>query len=108
MKARVKTTGEFIEVIPSIYNKGDYDGNDGYTYTKESLIMLKNEPDYWEKLKHQYAGLVMQGMLSNKELFNTITDGVWPPNKYVYIAERCDKYATALVNRLKEESQCEK
>ena len=108
MKARIKATGEFIEVVPSIYDKGSYDGNDGYTYTKESLIMLENEPDYWEKLRHQYVGMAMQGILSNKELFNTITESVWPPKRPAYIAARCDEYATALINRLKEESQCEK
>ena len=66
------------------------------------------EPDYWEKLKYQYAGMAMQGMLSDKEMFNAITEGVWPPNRPAYIAARCDEYATALVNRFKEESQCEK
>ena len=27
----------------------------------------ENTPDYWEKLKHQYAGMAMQGILSNPE-----------------------------------------
>ena len=96
MKARVKATGEIIELSDLEY---DVYGND---YLRTDLE-ITDEPDYWEKLKHQYVGMAMQGILSNKELFNTITDGAWPPNKYVYIAERCDKYATALVNRLKED-----
>ena len=66
-----------------------------------------DEPDYWTKLKHQYAGIAMQGMLSDKEMFNAITDGVWPPNRPAYIAARCDEYATALVNRFKEENKNE-
>ena len=65
MKAIVKTTGEFIEVVPSIYDKDSYDGNDGYTYTEESLIMLNDEPDYWERLKHQYAGMFTKSFLDN-------------------------------------------
>ena len=98
MKARVKATEEMVEIIET-----DFVASNGMIYDEEDLIITKDEPDYWEKLKHQYAGMALQGILSNKELFNTITDGAWPPNKYVYIAERCDKYATALVNRLKED-----
>jgi hypothetical protein len=64
---------------------------------------IMEQPDYWEKLKHQYAGMVMQGMLSDREMFNALTEGVWPPNRPAYIAAICDDYATALVNRLKEE-----
>ena len=98
MKARVKATGEFIEVIPSIHSKGSYDGNDGYTYTEESLIMLEDEPNYWEKLKHQYAGMAMQGILANcnHQLWERETNSEG-------IAKRSYEIATALVNRLKEE-----
>lgn len=100
MKARVKATGEFIEVVPSIYDKDSYDGNDGYTYTKESLIILNDEPDYWEKLKHQYAGMAMQGLLTNPKLCEIETS--------MSIASTANTIATTLVNRFKEESQCEK
>ena len=96
IKARVKATGEFIEVVPSIHSKGSYDGNDGYTYTEESLIMLENEPDYWEKLKHQYAGIILAGMFANSEWEGTDET----------LMECAIDVATALVNRLKEESQC--
>ena len=106
MKARVKATGEFIEVVPSIYTKGDYDGNDGYTYTEESLIILNDGPDYWEKLKHQYAGMAMQGMLSNSDYIERFTahtiDGISDEDDIVKYAK---DYATALVNRLKEEEK---
>ena len=100
MKARVKETGEFIEVIPSIYDKDSYDGNDGYTYTKESLIMLNDKPDYWEKLKHQYAGLAMQGLVMNPKLCEIETS--------ISIASTATTIASALIDKLKEESQCEK
>lgn len=111
MKARVKGTTSIIDVTfdKDALNAGypPYKAGGGIYYYPEQLVWIDNidsaEPDYWEKLKHQYAGMALQGILSNKELFNTITDGAWPPNKYVYIAERCDKYATALVNRLKED-----
>ena len=53
----------------------------------------KDEPDYWEKLKHQYAGMAMQGILANY--------GVEPlPDD---AANDAREYATALVEKLKEE-----
>ena len=101
MKARVKATGEIIELCNMEF---DEDGNE---YYRDELELIGDyEPDYWEKLKHQYAGMAMQGILSNKELYDTITECVWPPKRPAYISERCDEFATALVNRLKEESQC--
>lgn len=117
MKARVKATGEVKEVelnhigCTPVYTDEDgviYKGLYDLDFDVNEKSLPKDEPDYWEKLKHQYAGMAMQGILSNKEMFNTITDGVWPPNRPAYIATKCDEYATALVNRLKEESLCEK
>lgn len=32
----------------------------------------KNEPEYWEKLKHQATIAAMQGMLSNHHLISSI------------------------------------
>lgn len=56
-----------------------------------------NEPDYWEKLKHQYAGMAMQQMV------NIVNEG------YEYVYEETAiialNFATALVNRLKEEEK---
>lgn len=65
---------------------------------------IMEQPDYWEKLKHQYAGMAMQGMLSNCEFPAYSTEGYYKHN----IANNALEYATALVNRLKEDSQCEK
>ena len=52
------------------------------------------EPDYWEKLRHQYAGMAMQGLLASKEqeLLNT--------QEFV---EDAIIYAAALVEKLKKE-----
>lgn len=121
MKARLKATGRIIQVMNVMDEKGNGVWeeisdmtNHGPLYSYDELEFLdipkgmqkgkKAEPDYWEKLKHQYAGMAMQGMLSDKEMFNAITEGVWPPNRPAYIATRCDEYATALINRLKEEN----
>lgn len=128
MKARVKSTGNIIEVIP-------YSGFDDYDYyepeekmpwLKEQLVFdvtdkddtykkgwqagwdeaVKSEipkiypklkgsdPDYWARLKHQYAGMAMQGMLAS---------GDWDECSWDIIAEDAIRAATALVNKLNEE-----
>lgn len=122
MKARVKATGEIIEVKEGtqiIFKDGsiglgfrtdngeilnDYqldfkDVTQEKSDVKEKSLP-KDEPDYWEKLKHQYAGMAMQQMA------NLVNEG------YEYVYEETAiialNFATALVNRLKEDSQCEK
>ena len=66
MKARVKATGVELEVH-LVDKQARYIGSDGVTYWEEDLdfgIEDKNNPDYWEKLKHQYAGMAMQGIIA--------------------------------------------
>ena len=94
MKARVKATGEIIEVYPSIHKGCDYDGSDGCSYVKEDIIILDDEPDYWDKILHQYAGMAMQGMLSNPSCENLITKAIVK-----------EDIATALVEKLKKENK---
>ena len=104
MKARVKATGEIVEVA---YLSEDKYGNKYYnvttdtrTYRETELEMMSDKGDYfytydyWEKLKHQYAGMAMQGMLTNSDYSETPWDG---------IAEDALRVATALVEKLKEE-----
>ena len=98
MKARVKATGEIIELCNMEF---DEDGNE---YYRDELELIDDyEPDYWEKLKHQYAGMAMQGMLSNCNFPAYSTEGYYKHN----IANNALEYATTLINKLKEE-QCEK
>ena len=110
MKARVKATGEIVEVelnhigCTPVYidkNRVIYKGLHDLDFEVEEEFLPKDEPDYWEKLRHQYAGMAMQGILSNNELYRAISKS---RNLETTIME----YATDLVNRLKEESQCEK
>lgn len=101
MKARIKETEEIIEIMEDcsyVYAKnyeGSYNINELEFLDVKSLP--KDEPDYWEKLKHQYAGQFMTGFINNS---NGIVE-VEKLKSAIY-------FATALVNRLKEESQCEK
>lgn len=128
MKARVKATGEVIEVEhtaydvngkviwryadiedASLYTDGQLDFNLEENHKGSQIIPLPYEPDYWEKLKHQYAGMAMQGMLSNSAyLENFVKYCVEGESFTTVVTANAIDYATALVNRLKEESQCEK
>ena len=101
MKARVKATGEIVDV--------DFDkdalANDYPPYRTNEIpsrfflaeqlewidINEKKEPDYWEKLKHQYAGMAMQGILAANATFTADDTAKWSI-----------EYATALVEKLKE------
>lgn len=112
MKARVKTTGEIIDVTfnKDALNKGypSYKTSGGTYYYPEQLVWIDSidsiEPDYWEKLKHQAAISAMQGLLSSSAYFEMHL-GL---NFYALVPSDAVRYATNLINELKEESQCEK
>ena len=103
MKARVKATGEIIEVYPSIHKRCDYDGSDGYSYVKEDIIILDDEPDYWTRLEHQYAGMAMQGILTNPIGFENIR--VRGTNTQIETALLASEFAHALVEKYKKEER---
>ena len=101
MKARVISTGEIVEV--KVHDKyfdcnGHqwiiYEDRKGRTFNEKHLeFNLDNSPlDYWEKLKHQYAGMAMQGLLSNERCWEESADK---------IAEVAICYAKELIKGLK-------
>ena len=110
MKARVIATGEVVDV--------DFDkdalANDYPPYRTNEIpsrfflaqqlewidIEKKADPDYWEKLKHQYAGMAMQGILSNP---NIAHKDVSRKELIEHWAGHVVIIATALVEKLKEE-----
>lgn len=118
MKARIKATGEIIEVA---YLSEDKYGNKYYnvttdtrTYRETELEMMSYKGDYfytydyWEKLKHQYAGMAMQGMLSNAIGFDEVRKQAAESginNLITLIAGAATDYATALVEKLKEKEE---
>ena len=108
MKARVKATGEIVEVA---YLSEDKYGNKYYnvttdtrTYRETELEIMSDKGDYfytydyWEKLKHQYAGMAMQGILSNPESELDYKGDETLPQA---LAGCAAKIATALVDKLK-------
>ena len=64
---------------------------DGYLYDLSEVELLDNL-DYWEKLKHQYAGMAMQGIMANS---------LFMPYDGKEIADISNDIATALVEKLK-------
>ena len=102
MKARLKSTGHIIDVY---YDRDDPSilvGKSGLHYSKDVLDIIYT-PDYWEKLKHQYAGMAMQGILANIDLLMSLANkkAADYPAKYT-VAEFAQDCAHALVEKLKE------
>ena len=111
MKARVKATGEIVEVA---YLSEDKYGNKYYnvttdtrTYRETELEMMSDKGDYfytynyWEKLKHQYAGMAMQGILTNPIGFENLR--ARGTNLQIEAALLASEFAHALVEKLKNE-----
>ena len=105
MKARVKATGEIVEISLShiVYDNGKkiiwYNTPQGASFTEDELefIDTKENFDYWEKLLHQYAGMAMQGMLANANHY------LWErkQNSKSLVANAAE-LAHALVEKMKE------
>lgn len=99
MKARVKETGKFVEVIAI---DGDWlFCSDGVHYGIESLEGIESEIDYWTRLEHTYAGMAMQGLLSSGKL-NIIMDNSDVLPEGIAIMSR--DFAHALVEKMKNQS----
>lgn len=117
MKGRVKATDEIIEVdaVRRFSNaRGDYivyiDVRTFKEYDKEEVDtkdlttlaevrhMHTVDPDYWDKLFHQYAGMAMQGMLANANHY------LWERKQnYKSLVANAAELAHALVEKMKEE-----
>ena len=120
MKARVKATGEIWDFsqIDEITFKSAING---HLYCGEELEFLGPSvytPDYWERLKHQYAGMAMQGL--SEKYFQEYRDyyagsgdmdeakakaKAKATMKYFAnaMADVCNYFATSLVERMKKE-----
>lgn len=88
MQARIKATGQIIELCPYVY---DIDGND---FLLEEVELL-DSPN-WQQVRIQAAIAVMQAELSNPN--NTF---MMCEDKRAVIVRRAVGYADALVAELK-------
>ena len=98
MKARVKATGEFVEVHTC--DEADFVDRNGKYYWEHQLFFGSldtfpyEDPDYWTKLEHQYAGMAMQGLLTHH---GATVNPDW-------INEEAEAFAHALVEKMKNQS----
>ena len=86
MKARVKATGEIVEVM---YSTEMGVGTSNGVYLVQDLEEI--ESDYWTRLEHQYAGMAMQGLIARHNV------------DFDMVVEWSADLAHALVQKLKEE-----
>lgn len=125
MKARVKATyytsafneGEIVEIIPNmeadaadVFNVPagkcflckKEDGTLKYIIaTNLQLLSSEEDPDYWTRLEHQYAGMAMQALLSSDTMMRVLSrrdNGTMEEE----VAREAFDYARALVEKMKE------
>ena len=92
MKARVKYNNEIIDVIQV--------GTKSHLYDLNNVEFLDNPQDYWTRLEHQYAGMAMQGILSNAN------HALWDrENNAEGIAKSASAIAHALVEKYKNKEE---
>jgi hypothetical protein len=99
MKARIKATGEIVDVtrIDNRYVMPHHPHT--ITFERDELDFNIDEPDYWTRLGHQYAGMAMQGLMTILPNIGGL-EGRTPKDEIVDIAIET---AHALVEKMKEE-----
>ena len=107
MKARVKATGEIVEVTRIVDRYVMTHHPHTITFEKDELDFdIEDDPDYWTRLEHQYAGMAMQGMLSNTTLITVLFDATKDHDELLKEVMICShEYAHSLVEKLKEKEE---
>jgi len=102
MKARIKATGEIVEIVKIEDNL--FIDSSCCQYEPYEIEWEINNSNYWTRLEHQYAGMAMQGMLSDNMAMEQIVY-----NQEGMIAKIVATFAvtcaTALVEKLKEKEE---
>ena len=109
MKARVKATGEVFEIasyatIPmeccdSFGEPLRFCFDEVEILSEENDLRESDEPDYWTRLEHQYAGMAMQAIVTNcgsHDYASELDELLVTP---------CIEIAHALVEKLKEKEE---
>ena len=97
MKARIKATGEIVDIAEysTIYAENHIN-----CFYPDELEILDNSDDYWARLEHQYVGMAMQGILINAN------HALWDrENNAEGIAKSASAIAHALVEKYKKEER---
>ena len=99
MKARIKKTGEIVNIAE--YAKIALDQCDSWGNPIEvkpedvELIQEQTEDDHWQYVKERAAIAAMQGLSANPILFYNNSD------EKINITARAIRYANALIEKLK-------
>ena len=105
MKARVKATGEIVEISEDCSYVYAEHFDKSYNINELEFLDVKEKSfpkdnDYWTRLEHQYAGMAMQGMLSNPDVNLDYKSYECMPQA---VAATACNIAHALVKKMKEE-----
>ena len=105
MKARVKATGDIVDVHRlCMLSQGDIwqkkSGKEYFAYELDFDVKEppkpRYNPDYWTRLEHQYAGMAMNALLLTNNVRNGDLEGMRECNTNAMAI------AHALVEKLKE------
>ena len=101
MKARIKATGEIVDVTRIVDRYVMTHHPHTITFEKDELDFgIEDDIDYWTRLEHQAAITAMQGVLSNPNLaYKDISTEIICN----HVAERLKEIAHALVEKYKKE-----
>jgi hypothetical protein len=103
MKACVKATGEIVEISP--YWTEIHTTNGG-CYEMTEVELMPDVPDYWTRLEHQYAGMAMQGILSNSEYLRSLMHTKYNDySAHEVVPNVAMRLAHALVEKYKKEDR---
>ena len=103
MKARIKATGEIVDLAP--YTRVCEDFAKGRSWLVEELCDADDDPDYWTRLEHTYAGMAMQGILTNPVGFGDLRARNEGMDLSKVVAEIAAVYAHTLVEKYKEKEK---
>ena len=122
MKARVKATGEIVEIsedcsyVYAEHFDKSYNINELEFLDVKEKSFPKDDPDYWTRLEHQYAGMAMQRMI--KRAYEAYCDDCANYENLIFedalallkdhagaLADVCVEYSHALVEKLKEKEE---
>ena len=100
MKAKIKATDEIVHVgdYNTISHDPMYKDERTGPWRLEELD-FNDTADYWTRLEHQYAGMAMQGILSNPEVDLDYKSDECMPQA---VAATAYKIAHALVEMMKQ------
>ena len=105
MKAKIKATGEIVHVgdYNTIHHDPMYKNERTGPWRLEELDFAE-APDYWTRLEHQYAGMAMQGIISNEDYLQSFSEDA-RGDLFEDIARVAADIAHALVEKQKEKEE---